>query len=263
MMVKGDIMNYSEREKQLDILHKQTYNIVKSNDLIQKSRFDLTISEQKILLRLIQMIQPQDERFKEYEFDIQEFCDICGIDRLSGGNYAYIKSVIDRLKKKHFYMYTNEDKTESSTVDWISKARINKSSGIVKIRLDDDLMPYLLNLKQNFTSYSFYNVLAMRSKYSPRLYEIFKSEQYKRCFNYDLAALKKLLNAENYELYGNFKQKVLDVAIKEINEGTDIYVEYEPIKVKRKYIAIRFNIKEKTTEENFNVLKKKRLEQLD
>ena len=97
-------MDYTEREKRLDVLHKQTYNIVKSNDLIQKSRFDLTLSEQKIVLRLIQMIQPQDEEFKYYSFDIQEFCDICGIDRLSGGNYAYIKNTIQKLRDKSFYI---------------------------------------------------------------------------------------------------------------------------------------------------------------
>ena len=53
-------MDYTEREKRLDVLHKQTYNIVKANALIQKSRFDLSLSEQKIVLRLIQNVQPQD-----------------------------------------------------------------------------------------------------------------------------------------------------------------------------------------------------------
>ena len=94
----------------------------------------------------------------------------------------------------------------------------------------------------------------MKSKYSPRLYELLKSEQYKRCFNYDLSDLKRLLNAERYELYGNFKQKVLDIALKEINETTDIYVEYEPIRTKKKYTAIRFTVRAKTTDENVKTL---------
>lgn len=244
-------MDYAEREKRLDVLHKQTYNIVKSNDLIQKSRFDLTLSEQKIVLRLIQMIQPQDEEFKYYSFDIQEFCDICGIDRLSGGNYAYIKNTIQKLRDKSFYIDIDGKEVICS---WINKARLEKSSGTIEIRLDDDLIPYLLHLNDKFTVYSFYNILAMKSKYSPRLYELLKSEQYKRCFNYDLSDLKRLLNAERYELYGNFKQKVLDIALKEINETTDIYVEYEPIRTKKKYTAIRFTVRAKTTDENVKTL---------
>lgn len=244
-------MDYTEREKRLDVLHKQTYNIVKSNDLIQKSRFNLTLSEQKIVLRLIQMIQPQDEEFKYYSFDIQEFCDICGIDRLSGGNYAYIKNTIQKLRDKSFYIDIDGKEVICS---WINKARLEKSSGTIEIRLDDDLIPYLLHLNDKFTVYSFYNILAMKSKYSPRLYELLKSEQYKRCFNYDLSDLKRLLNAERYELYGNFKQKVLDIALKEINETTDIYVEYEPIRTKKKYTAIRFTVRAKTTDENVKTL---------
>lgn len=246
-------MNYTEKEKRLDIMHKQTYNIVKANSLIQKSRFDLSLSEQKILLRLIQMIQPQDDTFKEYSFDIQEFCDICGIDKENGKNYMNIKRTIQRLADKSFWVKLDDTDTESMC-RWISKARITPSSGLIELRLDDDLVPYLLNLKQNFTTYSFYNILAMRSKYSPRLYELLKSEQYKRCFSYDISDLKRLLNADRYELYGNFKQKVLDVALKEINDTTDIFVEYEPIRTKKKYTAIRFTVKEKTTEENIKTL---------
>lgn len=246
-------MDYTEREKRLDVLHKQTYNIVKANALIQKSRFDLSLSEQKIVLRLIQMVQPQDEVFKEYTIDIQEFCDICGIDRESGKNYLNIRNAIDKLSDKKFWLIT-DDKGTLSQCRWICKPRIKPHSGEITVRLDDDLIPYLLNLKQNFTTYSFYNILAMKSKYSPRLYELLKSEQYKRCFKYDLSDLKRLLNAERYELYGNFKQKVLDIALKEINETTDIYVEYEPIRTKKKYTAIRFTVRAKTTDENVKTL---------
>lgn len=238
-------------EKKIDIVHKKNYSIVKSNDLIQKSRFDLTLTEQKIVLRLIQMIQPDDKELKYYQFDIQEFCDICGIDKMSGGNYSYIKNTVQRLRDKSFFIDVDGKEVICS---WINKARLKKSSGIIEIRLDDDLKPYLLNLKNKFTVYSFYNVLSMKSKYSPRLYELLKSEQYKRCFTYDLDHLKKLLNAERYEMYGNFKQKVLNVALREINETTDIIVECEPLKTKKKYTKIRFTVRSKTTSEQVQTL---------
>ena len=68
--------------------------VVKSNDLIQKSRFDLSLQEQKIILYLISQITPYDEEFKLYEFSIQDFCNICGIDHTSGGNYADLKKAV-------------------------------------------------------------------------------------------------------------------------------------------------------------------------
>ena len=84
--VSGDDMEQLEKTIQRD------YSVYKSNDLIRKTRYDLTVAEQKIILRLIQLIQPNDESFKWYSFSVQEYCDLCGIDRSSGGNYQYLKN---------------------------------------------------------------------------------------------------------------------------------------------------------------------------
>ena len=53
--------------------------VVKANDLIQKSRFNMTLQQQKMILFLISQVSPFDEDFKVYEFSIQEFCRVCGI----------------------------------------------------------------------------------------------------------------------------------------------------------------------------------------
>ena len=60
--------------------------VVKSNDLIQRSRFHLTLQQQKIVLYLISHITPYDDEFKLYDFDIADFCKVCGIDYTSGKN---------------------------------------------------------------------------------------------------------------------------------------------------------------------------------
>jgi hypothetical protein len=60
--------------------------VVKANDLIQKSRFSLSLLQQKIVLYLISQISTFDTDFKLYEFDIREFCQVCGIDFDNGGN---------------------------------------------------------------------------------------------------------------------------------------------------------------------------------
>ena len=54
--------------------------VVKANELIQKSRFSLSLQQQKIVLYLISQITPFDEDFKLYEFSIIEFCRVSGID---------------------------------------------------------------------------------------------------------------------------------------------------------------------------------------
>ena len=121
-------------------------------------------------------------------------------------------------------------------------------SGLIELRLDNDLAPYLLQLKKNFTAYSLYNVMGMKSKYSPRLYELIKSYQYKNSFTIQIDDLKKMLCAEKYQ-FCNFRQKVLDVSVAEINIMSDIIIDYETIKSGRKVNGIKFIVRMKNTDE--------------
>lgn len=239
-------MNMNHMEKSME----RGYCVYKSNDLIQKTRYDLTITEQKIVLRLIQLIQPSDTSFKWYNFDVQEFCDLCGIDRVNGGNYQHLKKTIKNLSDKSFWIKLPNGK--DSLCRWINKARTQEGSGTIEIKLDEDLMPYLLQLKSNFTAYSLYYVLGMRSKYSPRLYELIKSHEFKGHFEINTTDLMAMMDAAQYD-YKNFKQKVLDVATKEINDLTDIVIEYQPIKEKRKTVALRFEVRQKTSGESIEM----------
>ena len=229
---------------------QQSYNIYKSNDLIQRTRYDLTITEQKIVLRLIQMIQPNDVAFKWYFFNVQEFCSLCGIDANNGGNYHHLKRTIQNLSDKSFFIRLPNGKL--SLCRWINKARVDENTGAIEIRLDDDLLPYLLQLKSNFTAYSLCNILGMKSKYSPRIYELVKSYEYKKHFEISIEDLKTMVDAGNYE-YKHIRQKILDVATKEINALTDLMVEYTPIKEGRKVVAVRFDVRCKTMDESIDV----------
>ena len=55
------------------IVSMRMNTVVKANDLIQKSRFSLTLQQQKIILYLISKIMPTDENFQLYEFSIPDF----------------------------------------------------------------------------------------------------------------------------------------------------------------------------------------------
>ena len=55
------------------------YKVIKYNDLIQKTRHQLSMQEQKIVLYLISKIKPGDTELTDYKFDVAEFCEICGI----------------------------------------------------------------------------------------------------------------------------------------------------------------------------------------
>lgn len=231
-------------KKFIELQKKREYNVVKRNDLIQKSRYNLTTQEQKIILYLIAKIKPENTDLLLYEFDIKEFCEVCGIYIESGKNYSMLKDTIANLCNK--FVWVTLDNGDKTILRWIERPFINENSGIIKIKLDELMKPYLLDIKQKFTVYSLYFTLAMKSKYSIRLYEILKSYEYQKEVSFEIEDLKKMLSAETYELFGHFKDKVLKIAMKEINELSDITVTYELEKDGRKFSKIKFMITLKT-----------------
>lgn len=233
-------MNDFENDKQISTI--RDYKIDKANDLIQKTRHNLTTQEQKVLLYLITKIKPDDSESKLYEFKIQEFCTICGIDATSGKNYINLKNSIKRLADKSFWAIIDDKGTET-VLRWIDRPFINAHSGTIKIKLDELMKPYLLQLRERFTQFSLYYTLAMKSQYSIRLYELLKSYENPSDWTFTIDELKKLLFAETYDRYADFKRKVLDIAMREINDYSDISVTYKLEKQGRKFHQIKFIVK--------------------
>lgn len=222
---------------------------MKSNELIQKSRYELSLTEQKTIAYICSMIKPMtDDTYQlDYEMNIRDYCKICGIDYDNGKNYIEVKKTLKKLADRSMWLVL-EDGSET-LIRWLDRVTTNKRCGNAKIRLDDRLIPYLFDLKEKFTQYQLYNILAMKSGFSVRLYEIFKSYKFQHSKKINLDNLKKMLMVENVKSYENFKdfrKRVLDISLREINELTDLQVEYKTITKGRKVIALEFQIKEKS-----------------
>ena len=206
--------------------------------------YNLTLQQQKVVLYLISQISPYDEDFKLYTFDIQEFCKVIGADETSGGNYSYLKNVIQQIADKSLWVRLDDGR--ETLLRWIDRPYIDENSGIIQIRLDELMKPYLLQLKKNYTTYEIAYTLLFKSRYSLRLYEIIKSihfhelEEYKR--KYEIDEIKRMMGAEIYKEYRDFKRKALIKAIEEINAHSDKLISYEEVKRGRKVVAIEFTI---------------------
>ena len=249
-------------DEKLETLTKREYQAVKGNDLIQKSRFDLSLQEQKTVAFICSMIKPVEVSAAggvpfqlEYDFNIRDYCKVCGINFDSGNNYAEVKATLKKLSDRSMWVTSNPD--EEVLCRWLSKVHINKKSGMVRIRIDEDLAPYLFNLKEKFTQYSLYNILAMKSAFSVRIYELLKSYAFQAEKTFDLDDLKHLLGVENvksYDRFPSFRQKVIEVAQREINELTDVNIFFEPIYKGKKVVELKFLIKKKSYAEQGRLL---------
>lgn len=252
------IERLADRVPKLKEIETRNFPVVKSNYLIQKTRFDLTLTEQKLILHVIQLIEPKDDDFKTYRFSIKDYCRICQISDRSGKNYTDIKSSLKKISDKSFWM-EQEDGSEV-LMRWIDKVKIDPRKNIIDIKLDKDLKPHLLQLKQFFTKYNYLYVMTMKSQYSIRLYEILKSYENVQGIIYELGELRRILNLSDEVMprWVDFKRFVIEQAIKEINKLTDITITYETIKKGRSVFEVVFHIKSKS--ETQKVLSQKLIE---
>lgn len=232
-------------DNKIEITQQRSYSVVKSNEIIQKARYDLNISELKTLAYIFSKIKPTDKELQDYSFSIKEYCQVCGIDYKNGTNYINIKKSIKALRDKSFWLL--DEKGNEVLVGWLSKARINKGSGKITVRLDDDIQKYVIGLFDNFTQYELLSTLPMKSSYSFRIYELLKSYAFTKHHTFDIDDLKLKVAATNYTNFKDFRRYVLEVATKEINLYTDIEISWTPIKKGKKVVQVKFDIKQRDT----------------
>lgn len=220
--------------------------VVKSNALIQRTRYSLNTQQQKIILYLISKIKPDDDELVEYDYDLKDFCKLCGIET-HGQNYANLKESILQLHNKAFWIDTED---VDIMVSWIQTAYIYKKDTRLRIRLDDNLKPFLLHIRNQFTAYELQNILCMRSRYSIRLYEYLKSYANYGSVILSVDELKKILDCEKeYDRWNNFRMRVLDKALAEIKQCSDLDVDIELLRTNRAISTIVFHIYRKNSDD--------------
>lgn len=217
--------------------------VVQSNKLIE-ARHLLTAAEMRLMLKMVSMIDRQDEDFKRYRIYIKDFAQDIGTKHK--GNYARARSITKGMLKRVLEIQEDDELLQ---VSLLSAARYKEGRGYVEVSFHPDLKPYLLQLKQQFTSYDIKNILTLQSGHSLRIYQLLK--QYAVIGNREisLTELKTFLGIEDrYKGYHKFKQRVLLQAQRELDEQCDITFTFDEIKARTKgrgkkpVEAIRFKI---------------------
>lgn len=225
----------------------QSLSVRKSNQLIQRNRFDLTLREQRLLLYCISKIRPADTGKETYEISIREAIKACGIANVTGGAYNAIRAALKKLDSFNFELQDENHRTH--IVHWIRSVVIDpedKNKAIVAFEFDPKIVPYLFEVKKKFTQYQLRNVLQMKSEYGIRLYELLKSytHAYRRTgeheFTTDELRAALCADSKSYSQYGVFKKYVIEPAITDIMTYSDLNVDYLEVKNGRKVAGMRF-----------------------
>ena len=225
--------------------------VVKANDLIRKTRYSLTTQQQKILLYAISKIKRDDPPETEYEINLEELCEACGIEIDQSGGYYYIAIKQDLLKLVNSNMWVKMPDNSEVTVSWLSEAAIIPLCGTVYVRFHRRLAPYLFELKEQYTQYRLENVLVFKGKYTIRLYELLRSYTTQKAIDagqekevmFSVDNLRNLLMCPNYPRWVDFDRFVLREAVKEINESNEeMCITYDTYRTGRTITKVNFII---------------------
>lgn len=219
---------------------KKNELVVKSNQVVEAS-YRLSVTEQRVLLSAIAKIPKQVEVSDDviYTVNVQDLNKI-GIHEKA--SYRDLKLAVDRLYERSINFIDGS----TSKIRWVQRIDFNDSKSEIAIRFSKDILPYISNVKENFTQYLLADVATMRSAYSFRLYELLA--QYKKIGKrlIDIDELRIMLDVgKRYKTTGNLIAWVIQPSIDEINEVTNLTVTVEPKKTGRKYTHLEFIIKVK------------------
>jgi len=220
--------------------------VVKHQELVHNARYKLSELGIKVLSVLISMIKVSDIEFTQYIVKISDFKELIGSD--SKNTYKYTHKLISELM-------SNPIKIDDEQFNWISYGKYEKGSNIIVFEIHRLLKPYLLELQKNFLQYNIKNILSLRSAYVIRLYELckdyfaeemrYKKQKQSVTFELKIERLRELFSIPtSYQYSSHIKKHILDKAVKQFKEKTDIQISCIEQKIGRKVDRVIITVKE-------------------
>ena len=219
---------------------KNSIIAIQHNNLVQ-AKYSMTLQQKRVMIWLVSQIKPTDEDFKEHILSVKELIEVC---QLSGESaYKQLKDITFSLIEKGIRIIdiTNPKEDIETQISWLSSAKYRY--GRVTLTFSPELKPYLLLLKEKFTSVNMIDMMQFKSVHAIRIYELLK--QYENIGEriLDIEEIKECCGVKDkLKKYDHFEKYLLLIAQREINEKSDIHIEFERIKPFRKIEGIKFII---------------------
>lgn len=215
---------------------------VRQHNALTNARYEYTELQLDLLFFLLSKLR-KDQQDRVYELNIKD------LSLLTGKKYnaAYLHKATSDMGSRVFEVQTE---TRYRQLWMFQRVDYLLGQGIIEIKLTEDITPYLFDLKENFTSYELASALRLTSKYAKRIYQY--CSQWKdqgETKKYDIQDFKQMLGLiddkgkDKALRMSDFRESVLDVAVKQINEHTELHISYKLEKRVRTYKNIVFTVK--------------------
>lgn len=213
--------------------------IVKANEVVEAS-YHLTTVEQRVILSAIAQIPKGCEVSDEiiYYLTVENLINL-GVHSKTA--YRDLRQGVTKLYERSVNL---TDEENSIKLRWVQEVHFSDNSSEIGIRFSKPILPYISNVSREFTKYYLSDIKGMSSGYAIRLYELIT--QYQKIGVRELAVdkIREMLQlGKKYPLYADFKKRVIEIAITQINELSPLEVRFEEIKTGRRVTSIKFVFK--------------------
>ncbi len=215
--------------------------ITRHNSLIEGS-YKLNLDEQRLLYLCMAQIDPRKAIQKDNSFTVtaKEFSEAFPVDKKSA--YKQLEEASKGLSER--WLKTNDGKYREQ-FRWIFGMRYHDEEGKVTLGFSPWVIPYLTNLSKQFTKLKLSQVANLKSIYAIRLLEFITQFKATGKFIIGLDRFKDRLGIKDeYKRFTNLRMRVIDPAIKELQEKSNLAIDWKPIKSGKTIKQLEFNFKE-------------------
>lgn len=237
--------------------------VTKDNKLISAS-YSLGIPEQRIIFLAIIAAREQKKLIDArgmLQIHASSYQEQFKVEKHT--SYGALKSATKGLFDAYFEyddVHEQTGKPVHHLVNWVQKISYIDTAGMIELQFTDAVIPLITRLSEQYTEYDLKQVSELQSEYAIRLYELMMQwKKVGKTKKIALDDLRKKLGVEpkQYKQMCNFKTRVLDLAIHQINHFTDITATYEQHKTGRAVTGFTFIFKKKQAIENVATAKNK------
>lgn len=215
---------------------------IRHHNAITTARYEYSELQLDIFLYLLSILR-KDNPNGVYEIVVKDLSAATGKEY----KYAYLRKATEEMGSRMFEVSTPKRLEQL----WMfQRVAYVLGEGRIEVEFANPIKPYLFDLKDNFTSFQLYAALRLGSKYAKRIYAIcsqWKDKGQTQTFSLD--ELKKMLHLlddkgnEQYKPLSMFRKFVLDESVKQINQRTDLQIDYTLQKRGRSFQNITFTVK--------------------
>ncbi|MCC4414869.1 RepB family plasmid replication initiator protein [Limosilactobacillus reuteri] len=262
-----------EKAQKIPTINKLDNRIVSEhNDLIRSTANMTSLSLKLFEIAVSAMDSREKQPSHEVRINKEQIYNALGIKGTSKNQQ--LSKALNTLRKSSNFEITTEQNGEIHDIGItpVYYADNNYSSNYAVIRFAPEILPFITDLKKNFTQYQLNDILHLKNKYAVSMYRWFtmnyrqyeyyansgkrREDQIEKYANPEitLEELRKLTGTEKkYSAFYDVRRYIIDPICNEITKHTKYNVTYDRIKGGRKIVAIKFHISkkgEKTVEDD-------------